>query len=82
MLNCYTPRRVKPDDAKGAGDGKYGKENVEAKVLPTVALVNGKRGDGRGPFDIRQVVYMDVGVIAHTTGSAYVEFNHTKVERA
>ena len=22
---------------------------------------------------------MDVGVVAHATGSAYVEFNHTKV---
>lgn len=26
-------------------------------------------------------VYMDVGVVAHATGSAYVEFNHTKVRR-
>lgn len=25
-------------------------------------------------------VYMDVGVVAHATGSAYVEFNHTKVK--
>ena len=27
-------------------------------------------------------VYMDVGIVAHATGSAYAEFNHTKVKPA
>lgn len=31
------------------------------------------------PNSVLWQVYMDVGVVAHATGSAYVEFNHTKV---
>lgn len=31
------------------------------------------------PLSVLLQVYMDVGVVAHATGSAYVEFNHTKV---
>lgn len=32
--------------------------------------------------DLLWQVYMDVGVVAHATGSAYVEFNHTKVRNS
>ncbi|CAM9240258.1 unnamed protein product [Ectocarpus sp. 4 AP-2014] len=78
MNNCYTPRA-----APAQNDGKSKRRDRDGKAPNGTAtkepsLASTTRGDGRAPYDMRQV-YMDVGVVAHATGSAYVEFNHTKV---
>ncbi|CAM9827594.1 unnamed protein product [Ectocarpus sp. 6 AP-2014] len=78
MNNCY-----KPLAAPAQNDGKSKRRDRDGKAPNGTAtkepsLANTTREDGRAPYDMRQV-YMDVGVVAHATGSAYVELNHTKV---
>lgn len=63
MLNCYTARVVPPEHASGVladirdGNGKQEHPDRSAATGPTkkTEIVSVSRGDGRGPYDLRQV---------------------------
>ncbi|CAM9742463.1 unnamed protein product, partial [Phaeothamnion confervicola] len=68
MLNCYAPRMAR---ATAAPKGDAASSNGAAAAAE-------ERADGRGQYDLRRV-FLELGVVGGATGSAYVEFEHTKI---
>lgn len=65
MQNCYTPQFVHERTI----------EEMKQEYISTPSLT---RGDGRRPDELRPA-YMKTGLNAQALGSAYVEFQQTKV---
>mmetsp|Transcript_38589 Transcript_38589/g.49234 ORF Transcript_38589/g.49234 Transcript_38589/m.49234 type:complete len:266 (-) Transcript_38589:138-935(-) len=63
MINCYTPTFV------SESSGLFVEETEKKSE---------KRNDGRSRNQLRRI-FMDIGILSQSSGSAYVEFDRTKV---
>lgn len=56
MLNCYKPLAAPDqDDGKGKRRDRDGKVSNGQSAVDIAASASGARGDGRTPYDMRQV---------------------------
>lgn len=76
MQNCYFPVNAKPVRKHGETQGKEGEEGDSVKSLLQKAI---RLDEMRKSSDELRPAFMKLGVVSGASGSAYVEFNRTRV---